>query len=99
MKISQKDTEHRNTLKENITKSGKISVSEIGKMICRRCSGRMKFEIFYGPGDPFCGLRCLLCGDILDPVILLHRLSRNPQIPIPKHGYEIIFLIRKYMVG
>jgi hypothetical protein len=44
-------------------------------------------------------LRCLLCGDILDPVILLHRLSRNPQIPIPKDGYEIISLIRKYMVG
>ena len=59
----------------------------------------MEFETFYGPGDPFCGLRCLLCGNILDPVILLHRLSGDPQIPIPKHGYELISLIRKYMAG
>jgi late competence protein required for DNA uptake (superfamily II DNA/RNA helicase) len=66
---------------------------------CQRCNGRMAFEKFYGPSNCFFGMRCLLCGDILDPVILLHRLSRDASIPIPEHKNEIISLIRKYMPG
>jgi hypothetical protein len=30
-------------------------------------------ERFYGPGDPFWGWRCMLCGNISDPMILENR--------------------------
>ena len=46
---------------------------------CRRCNGWMGFEKFYGPNDTFFGWHCLLCGEILDSVILLNRLT-------PCHG-------------
>jgi len=57
----------------------------------------MTFEKYYTSSDYFFGIRCLLCGDILDPVILLHRLSRDARIPIPQGRDEFIFLIRKYL--
>ena len=79
--------------------SSDTTAFQIGGIQCRRCSGRMQFEKFYGPSIPFFGLRCLLCGDILDPVILLHRLSRNAQIPIPEGRNEILALIRNYLNG
>jgi hypothetical protein len=33
----------------------------------------MSIEKFYGPGDPFWGWRCIICGEILDPLILENR--------------------------
>ena len=42
-------------------------------MRCQRCNGIMVNERFYGPGDPFWGWRCILCGDIFDPMILANR--------------------------
>jgi hypothetical protein len=42
-------------------------------MKCHRCDGAMAHEKFYGPGDPFSGWRCLLCGEILDPLIWENR--------------------------
>jgi hypothetical protein len=40
---------------------------------CHRCNGIMANERFYGAGDPFWGWRCLLCGEILDPLIWENR--------------------------
>jgi len=57
----------------------------------------MTFEKYYTPSEYFFGIRCLLCGDIVDPVILLRRLSRDARIPIPQGKDEFIFLIRKYL--
>ncbi|HXF94419.1 MAG TPA: hypothetical protein VNK46_16840 [Nitrospiraceae bacterium] len=38
---------------------------------CRRCGGLMVPE---STGDPFTsGLRCVICGERIDPVILAHR--------------------------
>jgi hypothetical protein len=42
-------------------------------MKCHRCNGTMTNERFYGPGDPFLGWRCLICGEILDPLIRENR--------------------------
>jgi len=42
-------------------------------MQCQRCNGVMVNERFYGPGDPFWGWRCMLCGNISDPIILENR--------------------------
>ena len=63
---------------------------------CVRCNGRMTLERFGCNGSYFLGMRCLLCGDVIDPVILLHRLSRDPQMPVPEPLDEVILMIRKY---
>ena len=42
-------------------------------MRCQRCKMVMVNERFYGPGDPFWGWRCMLCGNISDPMILENR--------------------------
>jgi hypothetical protein len=42
-------------------------------MKCHRCNGTMSNEKFYGPGEPFWGWRCALCGEILDPQIIENR--------------------------
>jgi hypothetical protein len=57
----------------------------------------MTFEKFYGQNNVFFGWRCMICGDILDPVILLHRLSQDANLAIPENEEEIMFLIKKYM--
>jgi len=56
----------------------------------------MTFEKFYGPNDVFFGWRCLICGNIFDPVILLHRISRDADIEIPETEDKILSLIKKY---
>ena len=63
---------------------------------CQRCQGQMAFEKFYGQDNSFFGWHCITCGDILDPVILLHRLSHNPDLPIPEREEEVFSLIKKY---
>jgi hypothetical protein len=65
-----------------------------GKIHCQRCHGLMGFEKFYGQHSSFFAWHCLLCGDILDPVILLHRLSRDAKLPIPESEDKILSLIR-----
>jgi len=42
-------------------------------MRCQRCNAVMVHERYYGPGDPFWGWRCMLCGNISDPMILENR--------------------------
>jgi hypothetical protein len=47
-------------------------------MRCQRCNVVMVNERFYGPGDPFWGWRCMLCGNISDPMILENRSQCAP---------------------
>ncbi|MCJ7641690.1 MAG: hypothetical protein MUO29_07350 [Desulfobacterales bacterium] len=42
-------------------------------MRCQRCGGVMTYEKFYGNCEDFSGWRCILCGEIVDPVILENR--------------------------
>jgi hypothetical protein len=42
-------------------------------MKCHRCGSVMVYERFYGPHEHFSGWRCVLCGDIIDQVILENR--------------------------
>jgi len=46
---------------------------------CYRCGGIMIHEKFYGLEDDFFGWRCIICGEILDPVILENRLAQRQQ--------------------
>ena len=40
---------------------------------CSRCGGNMVFESFFGSDEQFTGLKCVICGDVIDPVILQNR--------------------------
>ncbi len=44
-------------------------------MRCHRCKGIMIFEKFYGDCEHFFGWRCVVCGEIVDQVILENRLE------------------------
>ena len=66
-------------------------------MRCQRCGGRMIFEKFYDVNNVFFGWHCVICGEILDPVILLHRLSQDADLKIPEEEEEVMHLVKKYM--
>jgi hypothetical protein len=57
----------------------------------------MVSEKYYSPSYPVFGMRCVVCGDIVDPIILMHRLSRDTRIPVSEGREDFIFLIRKYL--
>jgi len=40
---------------------------------CLRCRGAMVYDKFYGLQEQFMGWKCLICGEIVDPVILENR--------------------------
>jgi hypothetical protein len=42
-------------------------------MRCHRCNGIMANERFYGPGEPFWGWRCIICGEVFDALIWENR--------------------------
>jgi len=42
-------------------------------MKCHRCGSMMVYERFYGSSEHFLGWRCILCGEIVDQVILENR--------------------------
>ena len=67
------------------------------EILCQRCKGRMVFEKFYGKSGAFFGWRCVICGDILDPVILLHRLTQEADLTIPEEEKEMMALLEKYL--
>ena len=69
----------------------------IKRIKCPKCSGGMVFEKFYGLNDVFSGWRCILCGNILDPVILLHRISQDANVVIPETEEGVMALIKKCM--
>lgn len=73
------------------------SNSDKNSIMCQRCGGRMAFQKYYGGENVFFAWHCLTCGEILDPVILLHRLSQKADIAIPEDEQEIMALLKKYM--
>ena len=45
----------------------------------------------------FYGWHCVICGETLDPVILLHRLSQNAKLEIPEGEEDIMHLLKQYL--
>ena len=68
-------------------------------MTCQRCGGRMVFEKFYDVNNVFFGWHCVICGEILDAVILLHRLSQDADLRIPEEEQEVMHMLKKYLHG
>jgi len=51
-------------------------------MKCHRCNSVMTYDKFYGPHEYFWGWRCIICGEIVDPVIVENRqLTRMGRVP------------------
>jgi len=55
-------------------------------MTCQRCQGFMVVEFLQEPLEEWFGQdvtvwRCVICGDIVDPVVLANRVS-PPNIPL-----------------
>jgi uncharacterized Zn finger protein len=50
-------------------------------MQCTRCTGLRVPEIIYEGGSRVLALRCVLCGDVIDRVIVLNRQRRRPPYP------------------
>jgi hypothetical protein len=51
-------------------------------MKCLRCNSVMIYNKFYGPHENFWGWKCVLCGEIVDQVILENRqLLTMGQVP------------------
>jgi hypothetical protein len=52
---------------------------------CLRCRGAMIHDKFYGFQGQFQGWKCLICGEIVDPIILenrqLMRAGRGITLP------------------
>lgn len=46
-------------------------------MKCLRCGGAMVRDKFYSSNDWFWGLKCVICGEIIDPLIIRNRMSLN----------------------
>ena len=46
-------------------------------MRCHRCSSVMVYERFYTVDEHFSGWRCVLCGGIIDQVILENRRAKR----------------------
>ena len=74
-------------------------IGKLGKtgMRCLRCGGKMIFEKFYDVDNTFFGWHCVICGEILDPVILLHRLSQDASLKIPEEEKEVMHMLKKYL--
>ena len=64
---------------------------------CPRCGGKMITEKFYDVNSVFYGWHCVMCGEILDPIILLHRLSQNADLEIPDGEENVMHLLKSYL--
>lgn len=55
---------------------------------CPRCSGLMVEERYYDFAGfrPFQGVRCVNCGEILDPLIREHRYQRSGSTHHNRHA-------------
>jgi hypothetical protein len=51
-------------------------------MRCPRCNNGMIYDKFYGHFDSFWGWKCLICGELVDQVVLENReLMRMGRFP------------------
>lgn len=56
---------------------------------CDRCGGWMAREEFKHDTGIFFGWNCILCGEMIDPVILLNRTKQNSGIrPLRKGKFS-----------
>ena len=52
------------------------TIDEEATMKCYRCHGAMIYEKFYGKEGQYFGWRCIICGEIVDQIILENRYGK-----------------------
>ncbi len=61
---------------------------------CQRCGGLMYLDKYFDRNETFLGLRCIICGDIIDPVILenrkLTKADHEIQTPSKQSGQQFM---------
>jgi hypothetical protein len=61
---------------------------------CLRCRGAVIYDKFYGPHEQFWGCKCLICGEIVDPVILenrqLMKAGQGINVRMAKRGIKAV---------
>lgn len=71
-------------------------------MNCRRCKGLMSFEELQDLQDGIrhvSALRCIVCGDIVDPVIMSNRKRAISELVRPLGGRARLGMIRVIRIG
>ena len=61
-------------------------------MKCPRCSSRMTYNKYCGPPpEEFWGWQCIMCGEIIDPVILENRylMTTGQGISVAREGVGV----------
>jgi len=48
-------------------------------MKCHRCNGSMVYEHFYSEEGECLGWRCIVCGEVIDHVILENRYGQKRE--------------------
>lgn len=77
--MAHKQTVADRLIGETSTLTGMVGTEASDGGPCPRCSGLMVEEMYYDFAGfrPFQGVRCVNCGEILDPVIRVHRYQRS----------------------
>ena len=61
---------------------------------CLRCRGAVIYDKFYGLHEQFWGWKCLICGEIVDPVILenrqLMKAGQRIDVRMAKRGIKAV---------
>jgi hypothetical protein len=58
---------------------------------CPRCRGAVIFDKFYSHHEQFWGWKCLICGEIVDPLILENRrlMSAGKETTVSARGHLV----------
>jgi hypothetical protein len=64
-------------------------------MKCLRCNSVMTYDKFYGPDEHFWGWKCVICGEIVDRVVMENReLMRTGRVPNTRNRKQTTGLYR-----
>ncbi len=67
-------------------------------MECPRCGHKMNLEEHISSGEKCSSWHCPRCSETIDPVIVLHRLSQDPNVEIPESDERLSILIKRYVL-
>jgi late competence protein required for DNA uptake (superfamily II DNA/RNA helicase) len=65
----------------NVFEENMDIIDEEAVMKCHRCNGSMVYEKFCSEEGEFFGWRCLVCGEVIDQLILENRYGQKQEKP------------------
>ena len=80
---------HKQTIADRIEEEASVRTRMVGTEasdddLCHRCGGFMVDERYYDfrGGRPFQGVRCVNCGEMLDPLIRAHHTRKETVVSV-----------------